>query len=109
MSVELYRTQEDLAREKHANELKIKSMVTEFDHTLSKRENESDVNKDKADSAEKELIRVRELFDTIIEQGRKGEVPRLKSMLRIQGHGKYSGYSAHGRTLIYSDAFAGEG
>ena len=63
-------------------------MVTEFDHTLSKKEYESDVNKNKADSAEKELFRVRELLDTI-KQYRKGDyIPRSKGMLRIQGWGE---------------------
>ena len=81
VSVELHRTQEDLAREKHGNELRMKSMVTEFEQTLSKGNKKEEVLQEKADSAEKEVIRLTQLLHKIIEQGKMGEdIDRLKGM-----------------------------
>lgn len=81
VSVELYRTQEELAREKHANELMRKSMVTEFEQTLSKGSKKEEVLQEKADSAEKEVTRLTQILNKIIEQGKMGEgVDRLNGM-----------------------------
>ena len=81
VSVELYRTQEDLSREKHSNELKMKSMVTEFEQTLSKESKREEVLQEKADSAEKEVTRLTQILNKIIEQGKMGEgVDRLNGM-----------------------------
>ena len=82
VSVELCRTQEDLSREKHGNELTRKSMVTEFEHALRKEEKKDEVLQMKVDSAEEEVSRLTQILNRIIDQGRNGDVDKLRGMLK---------------------------
>ena len=58
-------------------------MVTEFEQTRSKEETK-EVLQEKADSAEKEVIRLSGILNKIIEQGRVGEdIHRMQSLFEI--------------------------
>ena len=60
-------------------------MVTEFEQKLSKGEKKEEVLQMKVDSAEKQVSRLTQILNRIIEEGRKGEdVDKFKGMTIVR-------------------------
>ena len=60
-------------------------MVAEFEQTLSKGEKKEEVLQMKVDSAEKQVSRLTQILNRIIDEGRKGEdVDILKGMTIVR-------------------------